>query len=347
MVSSNGTVRRSSVKSDTSASVRSRASRKSSKRKSAGSVLIVSPPSRTASAGNTITAQRYARMFRALGHSSRIAPAFDGQDAACLVALHARKSAKSVLAYRAAYPRRRIILVLTGTDVYRDIRRSRAALRAMEAADVLVTLQPQAIAEVPPHLRKKVRAIIQSSPRRAHKGRADSTLRICVLGHLRSEKDPMRAAYALRKVDPQLDVEVTHGGGILAPSYERATRDEMERNPRYRYVGELRRSKALTLLARSDLLIQSSRLEGGANTVCEALACGTPVLASRIPGNTGILGRRYPGLYDAGDSEALAQLIELAATSRTFYRQLRTACERLAPLVDPKREARAWRELLE
>ncbi len=156
----------------------------------------------------------------------------------------------------------------------------------------------------------------------------------------------MRAAYALREVDPQLAIEVTHAGGILAPSYEHATRDEMKRNPRYRYVGELPRGKALALLARSDLLVQSSRMEGGANTVCEALACGTPVLASRIPGNTGILGRRYPGLYDAGDSDGLARLIELAATSRIFYRRLRTVCERLAPLVDPKREARAWREFL-
>src|SRR5579872_6260916 len=201
MVSSNGTVRRSSVKSDTSASVRSRASRKSSKRKSAGSVLIVSPPSRTASAGNTITAQRYARMFRALGHSSRIAPAFDGQDAACLVALHARKSAKSVLAYRAAYPRRRIILVLTGTDVYRDISRSRIAVRAMEAADVLVTLQPEAIRELPARLRHKARAIVQSAPNKRHaRRRRDGTLNICVLGHLRAEKDPMRAAYAVRSL---------------------------------------------------------------------------------------------------------------------------------------------------
>jgi putative glycosyltransferase (TIGR04348 family) len=262
------------------------------------------------------------------------------------VALHARKSAKSVLAYRAAYPRRRIILVLTGTDVYRDIRRSSTALRAMEAADVLVTLQPEAIAEVPRELRRKARAIVQSSPIMPHRGVRGATLRVCVVGHLRAEKDPMRAAYALRGLDESLRVELLHAGGILSPRFERATREEMRRNPRYRYLGELPRRKALALLARSDLLVHSSRMEGGANTLCEALACGTPILASRVPGNTGILGRGYPGLYDAGDTQALARLIERAATSAEFYDHLRNACAQLQRLVDPKRETRAWREVL-
>lgn len=265
---------------------------------------------------------------------------------ACLVALHARKSAKSVLAYRAAYPQRRIILVLTGTDVYRDIRSSRAAHGAMQAADVLVTLQPEAAAELPVSLRAKVRAIVQSAPSRRHVRRRDGAFHVCVLGHLRAEKDPMRAAYAVRRLPPALRVRIWHAGGILAPRYASTTKTEMRRNPRYRYEGELPRGKALALLASCDVLVQSSRMEGGANTVCEALACATPVLASRIPGNTGILGRGYPGLYDLGDTGALAALIEQAATSPAFYRRLQRACEKLRHLVDPQREERAWRAIL-
>jgi putative glycosyltransferase (TIGR04348 family) len=286
-------------------------------------------------------------MFRALGYRCRIAPQFAGEDAACLVALHARKSARSVLAYRAAYPRRRIILVLTGTDVYRDIRRSAAARRALEAADVLVTLQPDAIAQLPRSLRRKARAIVQSSPAMRHAERkADGALRICVLGHLRPEKDPMRAAYAVRHLDGALRVEVRHAGGILADRFAKAVQHEMQRNPRYRYLGELPRAQALRLLAESDLLVQSSRMEGGANTVCEAIACGTPVLASRISGNIGIVGRNYPGLYDLGDTKALARLIERAANEPAFYARLQRASGKLRPLVDPQREQRAWRELL-
>lgn len=215
----------------------------------------------------------------------------------------------------------------------------------MQAADVLVTLQPQAAAELPASLRAKVRAIVQSAPSRRHARRRDGAFQICVLGHLRAEKDPMRAAYAVRKLPPELGVQIVHAGGILAPVYARAAKAEMQRNPRYRYAGELPRGKALALLSSSDVLVQSSRMEGGANTVCEALACGTPVLASRIPGNTGILGRRYPGLYRPGDTDALAALIQRAATSPAFYLRLQRACEKLRHLVDPQRELRAWRAI--
>lgn len=286
-------------------------------------------------------------MFRALGYRCSIAPAHAGEDASCLVALHAKKSAKSVLAYRAAYPRRRIILVLTGTDVYRDIHRSAGAVRAMQAADVLVTLQPDAIRELPRGLRSKARAIVQSMPSRKHGRRMrGGVLRVCVLGHLRNEKDPMRAAYAVRALSANVRVEVVHAGGILDERYEAQTQREMQRNPRYCYLGELPRAQALYLLANSDLLVQSSRMEGGANTVVEAIACDTPVLASRISGNVGILGRTYPGLYKTGDTKALARLIERAAMDTAFYARLLRACEKLRPLVDPKREQRAWSALL-
>jgi putative glycosyltransferase (TIGR04348 family) len=305
----------------------------------------VSPPSRSASAGNTVTAQRYAKIFRKLGYTCRIAPEYRGEDVRCLVALHARKSAKSLLAYRAAYPQRRVILVLTGTDVYRDIRKSGPARRAMQAADVLVTLQSEAIRELPRSLRRKARAIIQSAPRRRHTAQRGGVLRVCVLGHLRAEKDPMRAAYAVRRLK-HADVHVTHAGGILAPRFADAVQAEMRGNPRYRYLGELPRAQALALLAHSDLLVQSSRMEGGANTVCEAIACGTPVLASNIPGNTGLLGKRYPGLYKTGDTAALARVLERAATDGAFYELLKRSCNELRALVQPQRELRSWKEVL-
>lgn len=285
-------------------------------------------------------------MLRKLGYACRIAPSYEGQNVACLVALHARKSAKSVLAYRAAYPQRRIILVLTGTDVYHDIRRSRLAQRAMEAADVLVTLQPQAFSELTPRLRRKARAVVQSAPQRRHVQNRDGVFRVCVLGHLRTEKDPMRAAYAVRTIDPSLSIEVVHAGRALSPAFDSAAKRETRSNPRYRYRGELPRAQALALLARSDVLVQSSRLEGGANTVCEAIACGTPVLATRIRGNTGILGSGYPGLYAPGDTKALARLIERAASEPRFYASLKRSCEKLRPLVDPNRELQAWEELM-
>ena len=237
--------------------------------------------------------------------------------------------------------------MLTGTDLYRDIRNSALAARAMEVADRLVTLQPAGIDALPKPFRPKAVSIIQSAPRFAPKaGRTKRSWRICVLGHLRYEKDPMRAAYAVRKIDAQFDLRVVQAGGILQARYERIVAREMEINSRYQYVGALGRPAALRLLASSDLLVQSSRMEGGANAICEAIAAGVPVLASRISGNVGILGSRYPGLYRVADTSDLQRLLESAIRFPAFYRQLGAATEQLRPLVEEGRERNAWHAIL-
>ncbi len=259
--------------------------------------------------------------------------------------LHALKSARSILAFRERYPERPIVLVLTGTDLYRDIRRSALALRAMEAADRLVTLQPAGICELPRPLRSKAVAVIQSAPA-ARRTRKHQGFTVCVLGHLRFEKDPMRVAYALRCIDPEVEMRVVQAGQILTPRYEMMVRREMEMNPRYRYVGALNRRDALRLLANSDLLVQSSRMEGGANAVSEAIACGVPVIASRISGNIGMLGASYPGYYRAGDTNALTKLLVRAMRSSAFYETLRRSTEMVKPLVTEKRERDAWCNIL-
>jgi glycosyltransferase involved in cell wall biosynthesis len=104
--------------------------------------------------------------------------------------------------------------------------------------------------------------------------------------------------------------------------------------------------RALRVMARSRLLVITSRSEGGANVLSEALASGVPVLSSRIPGSTGLLGGDYPGLFAVGDTHGLAALFERAETDAEFRGTLATWCRRLAPLVEPAREKKAWRDLL-
>jgi glycosyltransferase involved in cell wall biosynthesis len=87
-------------------------------------------------------------------------------------------------------------------------------------------------------------------------------------------------------------------------------------------------------------------MEGGANSVCEALATGVPVIASDIPGNVGMLGRDYPGYYPVGDTEALAFLLEKAERDEDFYRSLKMACEARRHLVSPERERGALEALV-
>lgn len=127
---------------------------------------------------------------------------------------------------------------------------------------------------------------------------------------------------------------------------ERQARAEMKANPRYRWLGELPRGQALRVLARSRLHVLSSQMEGGANALCEAIACSVPTLASRIPGSVGILGPNYPGYFPVGDTKSLARLLRRAETDAKFLARLRSWCDRLKPLVDPDREREAWRRLL-
>ncbi|MFS8087401.1 MAG: glycosyltransferase, partial [Acidobacteriota bacterium] len=86
--------------------------------------------------------------------------------------------------------------------------------------------------------------------------------------------------------------------------------------------------------------------EGGANVLSEAIVAGVPVLASRIDGNVGILGADYPGLFRVGDTRELTRLMIRAETDSKFLAQLKTRVRKLAPLFDPKREERAWADLL-
>ena len=95
----------------------------------------------------------------------------------------------------------------------------------------------------------------------------------------------------------------------------------------------------------SRLLVLSSRLEGGANVISEAVVAGVPVIASRIAGSTGLLGRTYPGLFPVGGTAGLRRLLLRAERDGRFLRRLRAHCRRLRPLFTPSRERAAWRRL--
>jgi glycosyltransferase involved in cell wall biosynthesis len=106
------------------------------------------------------------------------------------------------------------------------------------------------------------------------------------------------------------------------------------------------RRRTLRLLSSSQLCAISSRMEGGANVLSEAIVAGVPVLVSRIAGNVGILGDNYPGLFPAGDTREVTKLMLRAESDRKFLGKLQHDVRRLAPLCNPKREQDAWSRLL-
>ena len=161
-------------------------------------IALVTPSAATVRTGNRHTAQRYAGFLRGAGHQVRTASRWDGTDCDLMIALHARKSADSIAQFRARFPARPLVVVLTGTDLYRDIHSDACAQASLDAATLLITLQELGKYELPRRLRGKARTVYQSARVESRTRAPRTPFRICVLGHLRDEKDPFRAALALR-----------------------------------------------------------------------------------------------------------------------------------------------------
>ena len=303
-------------------------------------LFIVTPAGAGLRNGNRHTALRWAALARAGRHRVRVAVQWEGEPCDALIALHARRSHDSIARYRQKQGGAPLVVTLTGTDLYRDLPDSPEARESLEAADRLIVLQEAALDELAPPLRAKARVVYQSAdPRVAHRPPSD-VFRIAVVAHLRAEKDPLRAAAALARI-PDKNMELVQIGEALDERFAREAKDWAAREPRYRWLGGLAHGRALAWMAKSHVLVVSSVMEGGANVVAEAARIGTPVVASRMPGNVGMLGERYPGYYPVADDAALAGVIARAKKDQRFYRSLQTAMRARRKLFAPAAERAA------
>ncbi len=309
-------------------------------------IAIVTPAAAGSRTGNRHTAQRWAAMLRAAGHKVTLATEWDARPADVLLALHARRSHPSILRYREAHPQGRLVLVLTGTDLYRDIRDDTSAQLSMKLAQRLVVLQDEGLKELPRQFRAKTRVIYQSAQVKAKASPPARVFRVCVLGHLREEKDPFRAALALKLIRAQEKLELVHLGKSMSPAMAAQAKSLMADDPRYRWLGGVPHWRALGWLGRSHLMVISSRMEGGANVIAEAVCAGVPVLASAIPGNIGMLGASYPGYYAPGDEKALAKLLTKAMRHQAYYQSLKRGIAARRHLFRPQHEQASLVRLL-
>jgi putative glycosyltransferase (TIGR04348 family) len=246
-------------------------------------------------------------------------------------------------------------VVLTGTDIYGDFAGQPEVIRSMELARRLVVLQDQAPLALPGHLRGKARVIYQSTPARQSLAKTNRRLRAATVGHLRDVKGPQTLFAAARRLGARGDIELRHVGDAEGRWAEEA-RATQAHCPAYRWLGPLPHGQACRVIQRAHVLVHTSLAEGGAHVVMEAVRSGTPVLASRIPGNVGMLGADYLGYFEPGDADALAGLLVQCRGEQlrpgddpagTLLGALRAQCDARAPLFDPVSERRALLHLVQ
>ncbi len=317
-------------------------------------LAIITPALADANNGNWQTAKRWATM---LGDAFEVELALTSQSLsrpfshyAAMIALHARRSASSVAAFAAACPASPLWVVLTGTDLYRDIATDSSAQASLRHASTLVVLQEQGIFDLPTELRHKAHVVFQSAPLtpRITSLFDESHLKIAVVGHLRAEKSPETTIAVARLLAQKgFASRIQHVGSLLDKRYENDVLALQNDAPQhYQWLGGLSHTDSLAVIASSDVLLHPSAMEGGALAIIEAIQCGTPVIASRVAGHIGLLGSDYLGFFDWGDAQGAATLLQRFATDSVFQAQLLAQCAKRSALFDPITERQTLLKLL-
>ena len=326
-------------------------------------VVIVSPALADANNGNWQTARRWQRLLSRptahSAHSARIVRQWpDGPLAVqdeVMLALHARRSAPSIQAWSQARGPQGLAVVLTGTDLYHDLAVDPVVRQSLIQAQRLVVLQDQAPRMLPADCQAKAMVILQSVPARQPLPKTTRHLRAVMVGHLRVEKDPLTLMAAARLLMDAPDILIDHIGAPLDAALGAAAAATAAQCPHYRWLGAQAHDLTLRRIQRAHVLVHASRLEGGAHVVMEAVRAGTPVLASRIDGNVGMLGADYEGYFEAGNAQGLAALLRQCRADQSnplpdngsLLQRLQHQCAQRAPLFATEREQAALLALVD
>jgi glycosyltransferase involved in cell wall biosynthesis len=130
---------------------------------------------------------------------------------------------------------------------------------------------------------------------------------IVALARLSPEKDLanlVRATALAAEQVRDLQVEIGGGGPLLEELTQLAV--DLGMGERIRFLGDVRDVPAL--LSRARMFVLPSRSEGIPLTVLEAMACGLPVVATRVGGLSEVVDQGVTGmLVPAADSGALSE----------------------------------------
>ncbi len=307
------------------------------------SIVIISPALSDANNGNWQTAKRWAQML-GKQHRTRIATSWQSADDASdeiMIALHARRSSDSISTWHNLRGSRGLIVALTGTDLYRDIHTDTQAKASLDAAGQLIVLQELGVRSLPAKYHHKTSVVFQSTTSRKTQRKTDQHLNAVMVGHLRDEKMPQTLFETARLLIHDKDIRITHIGAGLD---EKLAQDAIKTEALcagYTWARGLKHAQTRDKIQRAHVLVHTSKMEGGAHVIMEAVCSGTPVLASRMDGNVGMLGGGYDGYFSVGDAPALAALLRRCKNDKAFLDHLSSQCALRAPLFSPLSEQTA------
>lgn len=306
-------------------------------------ILVTTPYERDSLQGNTVTAKRVVSILIEAGMDANLLSKGEPVGFAdVMIGLHARKSAHFIDEFLAVNPAGKVIVYLTGTDLYDEIPNgSGICEKSMDLADALVVSQEASLASVPERHRSKAVVVHKSIqlPMLESRVGVDSKL-FTVIGHLRAVKQPFIAVESIQLLDDSLRL-VMLGKEVDSDSGE-ISRKWQAQEFRFKWLGGVEYREALQWIQRSVATINTSLLEGGANSVGESIVLGVPVLASKIEGNIGMLGDDYAGYFSPDSKQELADLIHRVIHDFDFLQKLREQVNMRGKKFLRENEKRDW-----
>lgn len=308
-------------------------------------ILIIIPTPLDSQQGNTITAQRYKRIFEELGHSTEIANTYTDQEADVLIAIHAVKSAPSLQQWK-QQTNKPCVLVLGGTDIYKDQNtHPKTYKQSLTLADKIIVLESLAFKKVPKKYQQKTNIIPQSATAiKERKTKQTNLFQICIVGHLRETKNPFFTIEQIHETD--LPLKIIHIGKPLEEDLSPIARNWETKDKRYTWTGNISHQESLQLIEQSNILSHPTLVDSGPSALIESLSLQTPIIASNIDGNRGILGDDYEGVFDLKHPDKFLELIEKSLHNPDFYQKLEEQCKKQSKLFTKAKEKKALKNLL-
>ncbi|MFC5050629.1 glycosyltransferase [Rubritalea spongiae] len=306
-------------------------------------VLVSSAYPLTSPKGNTITAKRIVQLLNDAGHLAEAIHTDMPPQADAMIALHATKTLITSQRFKVCSPQGKLIIYLTGTDLYKDLPDNKPEFfEALELADYLVVSQKASLASVPSKYRPKARFVPASvllPPEHPCPPPPENS--VLLAAHLRPVKNPFLINKALTLL-PQLQLHAFTLGAALDPQMAEQANHWQTIDRRFQWLNTLPYPETLSWMRQVDFTINTSHSEGGSNAVAESIALGTPVLASRIEGNLGLLEDNYLGYFEPDSPQSLADLLALALSDPDLQAQLHTQTQNLQHKFLPEKEIQGW-----